>query len=496
MARILAAGLVAFKVILHLATVNGYGIFRDEYYYWACGQRLAWGYVDQPPMTPLLVRIGCGLFGDSALGIRFFAIVAGGLLVWMAMRLARDLGAGLWGQAIAGLAVIVAPIWLNLHHMTTVNAFEPLFWTGCAWVAVRIVQTGNPKLWLWFGVLAGLGLENKHSTLFFGFAFAVALLLTGERRWLRSPYLWAGAMLALLIYLPALLWQAQHGWPQIELLVNGSKGKNYAMNPVEFVLSQVLLLNPVAAPVWMAGIWFFFVRARKYRLLGWTWLVIIAVIFALKGKNYYSIPAYPVMIAGGAVMLERVLRGWLRPAAVGLGLAGGAALAPYALPVLPVEAYIRYVAALGMTAPRTENYRTGRVPNQTYADMHGWENMAATVARVYNGLPPEDRHKAVIFGQNYGEAGAMEFYARKFGLPPAISGHNNYHLWGHRNAGEVLIVLGGNLGQMRELFESVEQRGTVVSEYAMPYETDLPVYVCRGLKVPMRELWPKLKRYI
>ncbi len=498
---VVVAVLVAAKLILHIATVNGYGIFRDEFYYWACGQRLAWGYVDQPPMTPALVRLGCALLGDTALGIRVFAMLAGGALVWMTSRLAREFGAGLWGQAMAGIAVIIAPIWLGLHHMTTVNAFEPLFWTGCAWAAVRAIKTGEGRWWLWFGFSAGLGLENKHSTLFFCFAFAAGLLLTRQRRWLRSPYLWGGALIAALLYAPTLIWQAQHGWPQLELLVNGSKGKNYVMGLPEFIQTQVLLLNPVVAPIWLAGIWFFFAgRGREYRILGWTWLVVFGTIVALHGKAYYPIPAYPMLIAGGAAAIEAALTarprlGRLRPAAVVVALAAGVVIAPLALPLLPVETFIRYSAALGISQPRTENLRQGRLP-QTFADMHGWENMAATVARVCHSLPPEDQAKAILFGQNYGEAGALEFYAKRYGLPPAISKHNNYWLWGPRGASEIMIVIGGNLREMQTLFEGVDEAAVIVSEYAMPYETNLPVYICRKLRVPLSELWPRLKMYI
>jgi 4-amino-4-deoxy-L-arabinose transferase-like glycosyltransferase len=498
--RILA-WLALGKFLLHLATINGYGIFRDEFYYWACGNRPAWGYVDQPPLTPLLVRLSCFLFGDSAFGIRLPAALAGAALVFLTGLMTYELGGRRWAQALAAISVIIAPIWLGLHHIMTVNAFEPLFWMGCAYVFLRIVRTGNSRLWLWFGVLAGIGLMNKHSMLFFGFSFALGLLLTEQRRFFRDPMLWMGAALAILIFLPNLIWQAANGWPQLQLLENVQHGKNYVMSAAEFFSSQVLLLNPIALPLWLAGLYFYFftVAGKSYRALGWTYVSIIGLMILLHGKAYYPIPAYPMLLAAGAVVFSNVIevRGWqwLKPVTVVLLLLMGAVAAPLALPVLPVEMYIRYARTINISEVKTETHEMGRLP-QTHADMFGWENMAATVAEVCNRLSPEERSKAVVFAQNYGEAGALEFYGRRYGLPPVICPHNNYYLWGPGNAGDVVIVLGGNPDEARTVFERVERAATIVDPYAMPYESNLPVWVCRKLKIPMASLWPRLKRYI
>jgi hypothetical protein len=207
-----------------------------------------------------------------------------------------------------------------------------------------------------------------------------------------------------------------------------------------------------------------------------------------------------MLLAAGAFAIETFIQerqwNWLKPVTVGLLVAGGAITAPFALPVLPVETYIKYQSFLGIEPPKTERHRFGKLP-QSYADMFGWENMVATVAKVYDSLPPEERAKCAIFTSNYGEAGAIDFFGKKYGLPKAISGHNNYWLWGPRNyTGDIVITLGESLEDVKETFGQVELGATHVDEYAMPYESDLPIYICRKPKGSLQEIWPRTKSYI
>jgi hypothetical protein len=494
------AGLLAlFKLAVQVAAIPGYGIFRDELYYLACGQRLAWGYVEFPPLIGVIARGMTAAFGDGLFGIRLAPAVAGAALVAMTCLIVREFGGGRFAQLLAGLAVIAAPVWLSLHHFLSPNAFEPLFWMGCAWLFIRYAKSGDARLWLWFGLAAGIGLMNKHSMLLFGFALVVGMLLTPARAALRERRLWMGGAVAFLIFLPHLVWQVREGFPLIEFLRRADAVKNYIQSPVEFFGGQVLMLHPLLLPVWLAGLWFFFSRAgRPWRALGWAYVVMFALLIALRGKPYYLVPAYPMLFAGGAVLLERAIErrawNWMKPAAAALVVAAGAATAPLALPVLPVETYIRYAAFMGVGEVRTERHEMGRLP-QLYADMHGWENMAARVAEVYHALPAEERAQAVVFGRNYGEAGAMEYYARRYGLPRAISGHNNYYLWGPRGDAGVVIAIGGRAEDYREVFGDVRQAGTIVHEYAMPYESNLPIWVCRAPKATIHEVWPRVKHF-
>ena len=494
--------LALVKLIFHLAFSSGYGYFRDEFYYIACGEHLDWGYVDQPPLTPLLALITRALLGDSLLALRFFPAVAGAVLVFLTGLMARELGGGRFAQGLAAVATLAAPTYIANDHIFTVNAFDHVFWALGAYLVIRIVKEDNPKLWLVFGLVAGIGLQNKISVLFFGFGIFVALLLTAHRKYFLSKWLWFGGAVAFVIFLPYVLWQVQHDWPMLELLRRGQLYKNYPLSPFEFLQGQFIEMHPFNLPIWLAGLYFYLVskQGKRYRVLGWTYVVILVVFLILKAKPYYFAPAYPMLLAAGAFTIETFVRerqwNWLKPATVTLLLLGGAAVAPLAMPLLPVETYIRYQRFLGIEPPKTERHRFGKLP-QLYADMFGWQEMVATVAKVYNSLPPEERAKCAIFTNNYGEAGAIDFFGGKYGLPKAISGHNNYWLWGPGNyAGEIVITVGPRLEDVKKAFDQVELGATHVNEYAMPYESDLPIYICRKPKMSLPEVWPRTKNYI
>src|SRR5271157_2543541 len=444
----LLAAIAAVKLLLHLYAGRHYGYFVDELYYLACAQHLAWGYVDQPPLIALVAWIARGLLGDSLPAIRLLPALAGAGLVLMTGLMARELGGKRFAQALAALCVLAAPGFLALDHFLSMNAFEPLFWMGCAWVVIRILRTGDARLWLWFGLLAGIGIQNKHSMLIFGFGIVVGLLLTPERRVLRTKWFWIAGLAAFAIFLPNLLWNVQTHFPFLELQANIRRsGRNVDLTPFAFLGQEVLAMLPMSAPIWLAGLWFFFFRpeGKPFRALGWAWLVAAALILALNPRTYYLFPAFPVLFAGGSVLWERWLAGarvqWIKAAYAALIFLMAAVLAPTMVPLLPVETYIRYSAATHLQQPRVETHKLGPLP-QLFADQFGWEEMVATVARVYNGLPAEVRASTAIFGQSYGQAGAVDLFGPKYGLPQAISGHLSYYLWGPRGyTGESMIVM-------------------------------------------------------
>lgn len=504
--RVVAGGLAIVsllalaKLALHLATtgMSGYSFFVDELYYLACSEHLAWGFVDMPPLFPAITALIRATLGDSLFALRVLPALAGAALVMMTGLLARDLGGGRFAQGISALAVLIAPIWMALHSIHTMNALDQLLWTGGAWILVRIVRDGWDRGWLAFGALAGIGLLNKHSMAFFGVAAVVALLLTPERRAFRSRWIWIGGAIAFLLFLPNLIWMIRNGFPHFEMLANiKANGRDVQLNPLAFLAQQVLFLNPLSLPLWIGGLaWFLFDReGRRYRVLGLAWLAVMAEMFLLDGRPYYPAPAYPMLLAGGGVALERWMR-WriAKPVYAALLAISGAALAPLFTPLLPPETLIRYSEATGMQQPRIENHRLGPLP-QLMADRFGWREMAGEVARIYHALPPEDRAKAAIFGQNYGQAGAIDRFGPALGLPKAISGHVSYFFWGPRDyTGEVVIVLDDDRETLEELFESVELAGHVSHPYSMPYQ-HFDVWVCRGLKMPMAELWPRVKSF-
>jgi hypothetical protein len=493
--------LALVKLALHLAPTGrfGYGFFVDELYYLACSKHLAWGFVDMPPFFPAITALIRSVLGESLFAIRLLPALAGAALVVMTGLMARDLGGRRFAQGIAALGVITAPLWLALHSIHTMNALEQLLWTGAAWVFVRIARDGWDRGWLWFGLLCGVGLLNKHSMLFFGVAMVAGLLLTPERRALRSRWLWIGGLLAFAIFLPNLVWEARHHFPHFEMLANiKADGRDVQLNPLQFMAQQALMFNPVALPLWVAGLaWYLFDReGRRYRALGIAYLAVMAQMFLLDGRIYYPAPAYPMLFAAGGVALERWLAGrrFVKPAFATVLALAGAVMAPLFTPLLPPDTLVRYSEAIGMAPPRLENHRLGPLP-QLMADRFGWPEMAQAVARVYNALPPADRARAAIFGQNYGQAGAIDRYGPALGLPPAISGHVSYFYWGPRGyTGDVMIVLDDDKETLQKLFRSVEYGGRVEHRYSMPYQ-HFDVWVCRGMRRPLAEVWPELKEW-
>jgi 4-amino-4-deoxy-L-arabinose transferase-like glycosyltransferase len=495
--------LAAAAVALHLVFCTRYGYFRDELYFLACAEHLDWGYVDMPPLLPALAWAVRCFLGDSLPAVRLLPALAAGLLVLLTGLLARDLGGRLFAQVLACIGVLIAPVYLFINHYLSMNAFEPLFWTGCAWTAVRVFRGGNPRWWLAFGLLAGLGLENKYSMLLFGLAFVAGLLVAPARGAVRNRWFWLGGLVALLVYLPHVAWAVRHHWPMLEVLHNQRAGGKYEpISPLSFALGQLQYLHPLNAPLWLAGLaWLLFARAgRPFRALGLTFVFLAAAFILLQGKDYYLAPAYPMLFAAGGVAWERLLAGagrrWLRPVVLTTLAAAGVLTMPLTLPVLPVPTYLAYAAALHLQPESIrEKNRMGVLP-QFYADMFGWPEMVAVVADAYHRLSPSEQAKCALFAPgNYGEAGAIDLFGPQHGLPRAISGHNQYYVWGPGDTtGEIMLVLGMPREELERLFHSVEQVAVIEHPYAMPYENG-PVYLCRGLKEPLRDLWPHFKHY-
>ncbi len=493
--------LAACKLLIHLYAGRHYGYFVDELYYLACSRHLDWGYVDQPPLIALITWIARSLLGQSLPAIRFLPALAGAGEVALTALIARELGGQRFAQGLAALAVLVAPGILAGDNLLSMNAFEPLFWMGCAWLLIRIVKTGNQRLWVWFGILAGFGLENKYSMLIFGAGIVLGLVLTPQRRVLLSPWLWVGGAIAFLIFLPNLLWNIQHHFPFLELQANiRHGGRDVPLNPLAFFGQEILTMHPLTLPLWLAGLWFCFFQpqGKPFRALGWAWIFTAAVIVIQSPRVYYLYPAFPILFAAGAVAwetwLDQTQSLWRKLAWPALLVATGAVLAPLAIPILPPEAYIRYTRALHLVPPAIETHKLGPLP-QIFADQFGWEELTATVARVYNTLPPEVRPKTAIFGQNYGQAGAIDLFGPKYGLPPAISGHQSYFLWGPRGyTGESMIVMAGRQQDLESRFAQVQKVASVYHPYSMPYE-HFDIFYCRGLKRPLSEVWPQVKHW-
>lgn len=491
---------VLLKLAVQALGIRGYGYFRDELYYLICARHLAWGYVDQPPLSIAVLALTTHLVGSSLLAIRIVPALFGAACVGLTGWITRSMGGGRYAQALAMTAVIAAPVHLAIAQYFSMNAIELLLWPLAAVALSRALARGETRDWLGFGFALGLGLLNKISMLWFVFGAGVGLLLTRERRVLAGPGPWLALALAFALQMPHAFWQASHGWPMLEFMRNAAGGKMLAVSVAEFVRSQVLLMNPLAAPLWITGL-IVLLRARRDpadRVQGVLFATVSAILIAAgKSRASYLSPAYPVLFAGGAVAFERAwVSGWrllLRPAAIGMVALGGLALMPLALPMLPERAFVDYLERLGLRAGGEEHHRYGALPQQ-YADMHGWRAMADTVGSVVATLSAEDRGHAVIYAQNYGEASAVNFFRPD--LPPCISGHNSYWLWGPGPPGTTLVViLGGRSVDHHRSFVRVDSVAMFHAPWVMPYEDSLGVFVCREPRAAIPELWRRAKSY-
>jgi len=493
-------GLVACKVLLHLPGLYRYGYFRDELYFLDCARHLDWGYVDHAPLVAVYAKVAL-LLGGSLPALRALPILAGTGTVALTILIARQLGGGSFAQLLAGLAILIAPVHLMLDSILSMNAFEPLFWMGGVYVLIRLIRGADPRLWLVFGALAGLGLQNKHSTIFFGVAVAAAVVATPLRRELKRPWIWLGAALALVIFLPNIIWQWQHDFPTLVDLQNvRDSGKNVALAPLAFLVEQALMMSPATLPIWLAGLWFvFFGRGRSFRAVGWIYVVLLAIMMALKGKDYYLAPAYPMLLAAGGTAIE----GWtsalssLRTRRIVRGLAAGtvalagAVFVPQALPILPPQRYVAYEEALGIHPTKTEVAHIGPLP-QLWGDQFGWPELVADVAKIYWSLPPEERSRTGIFASNYGEAGAINLFGPAHGLPPAICAHQTHSMWGPgKFDGDILIWLQWDPEGLEDICGSVEVAGEHFHPWGMA-EENRPILICREPRASLEELWPDL----
>jgi hypothetical protein len=488
------------KFALHLYFNNRYGYFRDEFDYIACGQHLAWGYVDQPPLIPALVRLTQEIFGNSLRSIRLVPALASSALVVLTALIAREFGGRRFALVLSAIAVLIAPMYLSDGSLLTTNCLEPLLWMGCVYFIILAINRGDPRYWLWFGVVAGIGAEEKYSIGVLGFGIVVGLLLTDKRKYLWNKWLWLGGLAAFLIFLPNLLWNIHYHWPFLQLIHNiRASGRDIQVSPWEYFVQQNVLLDPINAPLWIGGVLalFFWKPLRDYRMFGWCYLACFAAFAFMHGKIYYLAPVYPMLLAAGAGAVDRAIdymrQAWLKPALALVFIAIGAWFAPLVIPVFSIEHFITYMHQLPIKIPKTENNQIGAVLPQYYADQFGWKEMAADVAEVYKSLPPEERAKTAIIGNNYGESGAIDFFGPKYGLPKSIGVHQSYWLWGPRNyTGESMIVLGDNRESLASKCASIQEFDFVYSPYAMEHN---PIFVCHGLKWNLQEIWPKLKKW-
>jgi hypothetical protein len=475
--------LLAAKLLLHLITNQQYGFHRDELATVDDARHLAWGYVAYPPLTPFIARIALTLFGTSLTALRFFAALAQCIVLFVAALMARDLGGGRWAQLTAAVATLVAPVSLGASSLFQYVSFDFLWWVLIAWFAIRLVTTDDPRWWLAVGAAIGLGVLTKYTIAFCVAGVAAAVVFTPLRRHLRSRWLWLGAALSIVIAAPNLLWQVQHGFISLEFLHHIHERDVRMGRTGHFFLDQLTsAANPLTIPLWLAGlvmVW----RERRLRAIGWLAAVPFALFAAAHGRGYYAAPLYPMLLAAGAVALERALPRWGR-IAIATAAAAGIAISLAVLPIGPI----------GSPLWKFANRVNGDLREEV-----GWPELVAEVARIHRGLAPAERARTAIFCGNYGEAGAVDLYGPALGLPPAISGINSYWARGYGDPPpQTVIVVGSDRDDLAAVFGSVTLAGHNANRYHVANEetTQHPdIFLCRQPKRPWSELWPRVRSF-
>jgi 4-amino-4-deoxy-L-arabinose transferase-like glycosyltransferase len=483
-------GLAMVKLIVQLAVAGRYGFHRDELYYLAAGRHPSLGYVDYPPLTAMVARLSTLVFGHSLVGLRVWPALAGAAVVVLGGLIARELGGGRLAQVLAGFLVLCSPMFLGSNSMLQTVSFDELAWAVCLYLAARLVARGGPpRLWLAIGVAFGIGLETKYTILLLAMGLAVGLVLTAQRRWLATPWPWLAALIAGALLAPNLVWQATHGWPTLEFLGNHNAEMAAENPPTRFLAEQLLLIGFAVVPLWIAG-FVHLLRRPRFRMLGLAAAAVILVLLLQRAKSYYAGPVYPLLLAAGAVSFERFLRRQESPvqrrrrvrALIAALLVSSVVAAPFALPVLPAQQMVRH---------HLDELR------DDYAEMVGWPELVGTVAGVYRSLPPAERATARVLAANYGEAGAVDWFGPRLGLPVAISGHDTYWFWRprQRTTGP-LITLGYERSELRGLCGDLRQVATITNRVgAANEERGGPVFVCRDPRGPL-ESWPSFRRFV
>jgi hypothetical protein len=492
-----------FKFFLLLLFAGNYGLFRDEFYYLECSKHLDWGYVDQPPLSLLILAISRTLFGESILGIRIFAYVIGSATVFVTGLIARELGGKRFEQIIAASGAIFSGVLLGGSSYFSMNAFDVFFSSILFLLLIKLMRKDNPKLWIAIGILFGIGLQNKLTFLFLAAGLFVGLIITKNRKYFLSKELYFGAASAFIIFLPHIIWQVAHHFPTLEFMRNAAMRKNQSLGLMGFASGSVMELSPFNIVFLLSAMYFFFFHpeGKKYSLIAWAFITIFLVFVSNNGKPYYMGVLFPVMIAAGVVgtnfLFEKLLRRLGRYIMAVMVILSMIFVTPFALPVLSLNAYLKFSEMIGIKPSSGERQKQGVLP-QFYADRFGWKEMVEKVAFTYNKLTEEEKQNVIIFGQDYGEAGAVNYYAKESGLPERVfSSHNSYWFWGPpKDWNEsVAIIIGSNNKDNGKFFEEVELAASHYNKFGMPFE-NVDIFICRKTKIPFKETWGKIKNFI
>lgn len=484
------AALAAATIVAQLLLGSRFGFHRDELATLDDARHLAWGYVAYPPITPLFGRLSLILFGTSLPGFRFFANVAEAVAVVLTGLMARGLGGRRGAQLVAALAAI--PFCLAGGALMQYVSFDYLCWVLAAYFVVRLLQTEDPRWWLAIGASIGFGMLTKYTMGFFALGIVAGVLLTDTRRHLTSKWLWIGVGLSVLIFLPNLLWQAQHHFISLDFLKHIHE-RDVRIGRTKDFLPDQLKITLLAAPLWIAGLYFYLIsqQGQRFRMLGWMYIVPLLLFIVAKGRGYYLAAAYPMLYAAGSVWGEQRLRSLSK---VWAGCLRALVRAALIADIVMVGAIVLSPAPVNSPLWKFASQRNGDLLEEL-----GWPELVKTVAQIRDTLPAEDRTHLAVLAGNYGEAGAINLYGPAYGLPPAISGVNSFYERGYGNPPpETLIVLGLSREFLDRTFTSCQVAGHTPNPYAIQNEetSDHPdIYVCRGLRQPWPDFWKTFRYY-
>ncbi len=474
--------------LLHILLNGQYGFHRDELDIIMSARQLDWGYVAYPPLTPLVARIGLELFGNSLQGLRLFSALGQGLVIILAGLMARDMGGKRGAQVMAGVAAFIAPVALTAGTLIQYMAFDYVWWVLMAFFTVRLLATDNPRYWLGIGASIGLGMQTKFTIAFWVVGLIIAVLVTPARKYLRSKWLWLGAGLALLIYLPNLLWQTQHQFISLDFL-SAIHARDIQWGRADNFLPQQLYVttNPFTLPLWIAGFFacLFAASQKRFRLLAWLFLTTFVLFMITRGRAYYTSPAYVMLLAAGSVWFENWLAGRAKAVRrIGFSVLWG---------LLVVGSVIGVVLIKPIAPINSPLWAVTSDVNGEVVEMVGWQDLTEQVAGIYQSISEAEKPRTVILAGNYGEAGALDLYGPEAGLPHVISGANS--LW-YRGYGafepETAIVVGFDRGYADSFFQQCQLAGRVINRYDVDNEESTRhtgLYVCRQPRQPWNEMW-------
>lgn len=491
-------GLVIVKLLMHFLTNTNYGLQRDAFLYIAQSEHLDWGFISVPPFTAFVIAIERFLFGDSVFVLRLLPTVAGAINVVLISLMVKEMGGKRLAIILAAVAYILSPAFLRSNSLLQPVSFNQMFWLLAAYIIVLIVNRQQAKYWIWLGLVAGIGFLTKYSIVFFFVGFLLAMLLAKERKWLATKYPYIAAGIAFLIVIPNLIWQYNHNWPVINHMAELRESQLVHVEVSGFLLMQ-LLMNFNSIIIWMAGLLFFLIYkpGSNFRVIGWIYIFTITILIYLSGKFYYSLGLYPMLFAGGGIFISKVFENRLKfipYILIGFVIITVITAIPFSLPIFTYPKMVEYgkwASKFGLRELlRWEDGNYYELP-QDYADMTGWEETARNVAEVYHSLSPEEQEKCLIYADNYGQAGAINFYREKYNLPEAISFNGSFIFWiPYYVDVERAIYVMESKRSTSDYFNKLELKAQVQDPYARDKGY---VFLCSEPSVNVALEWNKLR---